>query len=472
VKNIIFPVILAGGSGTRLWPMSREKHPKQFIPLIEGRSLFQETCLRFSNRTIFAYPTIVTHEEHRFLVRDQLQTIGITDAYIITEPFAKNTAAACLSGAYFLQNKVGDVPIIFTPADHIITKEEVLFSSLKNAMPYILTGSLCVFGINPSSPHTGYGYITKGEELSTGIRRPTRFIEKPDKGVALDLIREGAFWNSGLYFCTPKTLETEAKLYLTETEKILSSFFSNKKESTSGFQMIDKETYSIISPISIDKGIAEKTTKIILAETTIVWSDLGSFISLHEHFPKNEDGNVIHGDSVTIRTKNSYIESTSRLVAVLGLENVGVVETPNATLVFNLKESESIREIVKLLSEAKRDEIITHTVVHRPWGNYEILKKDMSFQSKKITVLPGGELSLQRHKRRAEHWVVVEGIATVTKNTDVFELHKNESTFLPMGTIHRLQNKHTEPLHLIEVQTGDYFGEDDIERFEDTYGRL
>ena len=472
MKNLIYPVILAGGSGTRLWPRSRERSPKQFIPLIDGKSLFQETCLRFSDDTMFGHITVITHEEHRFLVRDQLKELMIDDAIIITEPMAKNTTAACLSGAHFLLNTVGDVPILFTPADHIIKDEQHLFTALEHALPFVRNGSVCIFGITPSSPHTGYGYIIGKETLAEGILGSITFIEKPSKEKAEELLAEGALWNSGLYFCAASTLAAEASLYTGITNSVVRTFFSKNTRVSNGFLMIDKDTYQELDPISIDKGITELSKNLILAPTTIQWSDLGSWSSLYEHFEKNEHGNVVRGDTVVIDTKNSYIESDKRLVTVLGLENVGVVETDDAVLVFSLPHSEHIKKIVTSLVNNKRQETIVHTTVHRPWGQYTILGDDTHFKSKKIIVMPGAELSLQRHKRRAEHWIVVKGIATVTRDTEVFELKENESTFLPMGSMHRLQNKHDEILSLIEVQTGDYFGEDDIERFEDTYGRV
>ncbi len=472
MKNSIYPVILAGGSGTRLWPRSREKSPKQFIPLIEGRSLFQETCLRFADRDMFAFPTIVTHEEHRFLVRDQLRDLGITDAKIITEPIAKNTLSACLSAAHFLKNTVGNVPIVFSPADHIISDEQYLFHAFKNALPFVLDGAICIFGIKPTAPHTGYGYITKGNTLGEKIYKPLLFIEKPEKEKAMELIQEGSLWNSGLYFCTPTTLEEEAKNHAPITQKIVQTLFSTLKENTHGFHAIPHEIYNPIIPVSIDKGITEHSNKIIIAEINIIWNDLGSWKSLHEHFDKNNDGNVIRGDTVALQTKNSYIESTSRLVTVFGVEDTGIIETPDAVLVFSMKESESVKKIVEKLNETKRNELDIHTVVQKPWGEYEVLGDEEHYKVKKLTVYPGsGGLSIQRHKRRAEHWIVVSGIATVDLDDKVFELKKNESIFIPMGSLHRLQNKHREVLNLIEVQTGDYFGEDDIERFGDTYGR-
>ncbi len=472
MSNLIYPVILAGGSGTRLWPRSREKSPKQFIPLIDGKSLFQETCLRFSDRKMFAFPTIITHEEHRFLVRDQLQKIGITDAKIITEPVAKNTLAACLSASNFLKNTHGNVPILFTPADHIVSNEIYLHKALINALPFVKEDAICIFGIKPSSPHTGYGYIAKGRAISEGIYKPSIFIEKPEKEKAIELMKNGALWNSGLYFCTPETLEQEAIKYTPELQKTLQDHFLTIKENSHGFNTISKEIYNPITPISIDKGITEYSDKIIIAELAIEWNDLGSWKSLYEHFDKNNHGNVVRGDTLALETKNSYIESTSRLVTVLGVEDIGVIETADAVLVFNLKKSESIKKIVETLNETKRTELDVHTIVQKPWGEYEVLGDENHYKAKKLTVYPGsGGLSIQRHKRRAEHWIVVSGTATVTLDDKVFILQKNESIFIPMGSLHRLQNNHSEVLQLIEVQTGDYFGEDDIERFGDTYGR-
>jgi mannose-1-phosphate guanylyltransferase/mannose-6-phosphate isomerase len=470
--SLIYPLILAGGSGTRLWPRSREKSPKQFIPLINGKSLFQETCVRFKDTSLFASLTIITHEEHRFLVRDQLLELGITNASIVTEPIAKNTLAACLAGAYSIEKKAGNVPILIAPSDHIIGEEHHLFEALRRALPHVLGGSMCIFGISPTSPHTGYGYIRKGKKIDEEIYVPTMFVEKPDKEKAAVLIAEDAVWNSGMYFCRIQTLEEEARLYTKEIQDILTTYFSKNPQEKNNFLMIPKEVYSPIVPISIDKGITEFTKKIIVATLPIIWSDLGSWSSLHDHFEKTDDGNVLRGDIVALDTKNSYIESTSRLVSVVGIENTGVIETADAVLVFPLNQSESIKKIVATLSENNRQELIVHTNVHRPWGHYHVLSNDTNHQAKKITVLPGAELSLQRHRQRAEHWIVIQGIATVTKDSDVFLLKKNESTFIPMGTIHRLQNKHDEVLVLIEIQTGEYFGEDDIERFSDTYGRI
>lgn len=467
----IYPVILAGGSGTRLWPRSREKYPKQFIKLLGGMSLFQETCKRFPEGGNFSFLTVITNAEYRFLVRDQLREMGITNAYIITEPVQKNTAAACLVGARFLYELAGNVPVLFTPADQFISGVEELMTAVKKILPFVVKGSLVLFGIAPRSPHTGYGYVVSTKSLQKDILTESFFVEKPTAEKAQDLLKEGALWNSGIYFCLTKTLLNEADKYIPASGRVLSAFTSTRANEH-GFLEVPQILYRELESISIDKAITERTDKIVVVRTKIEWRDLGSWTSLYEHHEKDADGNVIRGDVIALNMNDSYIESTSRLVSVFGLRDVSVIETPDAVLVFPLKEGELIKKLVGRLATSKREELVTHSQVHRPWGQYEILGKSDKFQSKKITVLPGAELSLQRHKRRAEHWIVVSGTATVTKDEDVFLLHQNESTYISPGTIHRLQNKTGEVLELIEVQTGSYFGEDDIERLNDKYGRV
>lgn len=471
-KELIYPVILAGGSGTRLWPRSREKDPKQFIRLIDGKTLFQITCKRFSNKKLFAPLTIVTHEEHRFSVRDQLHEIGIKNATIITEPATKNTLTACLLAAFFLFKKVGNVPILFSPADHFIKDDALLYKVIAKTKKIVTAGNICLFGIPPTHPHTGYGYIVP-DKASKGVAvKPLAFVEKPSKKKAMKMISSGAFWNSGIYFSTAETLIKEASLYTPHLHQVFDTKLSIEKNTFGDFYVIDSNMYSPIHAISIDKGIAEKSSKLLLAVTNISWNDLGSWSALYSHFKKDEHGNIIKGDVVSIDTKNSYIESNSRLVATLGLKHIGVIETRDATLIFSLKEGEKVKKIVSELSRKNREEVITNTVVHRPWGTYEILGKSKNYQSKKLVVLPGAGASLQSHAKRAEHWVVVSGTATVTINNKKFQLKENQSTFIPIGAKHRVENNTKKLLTIIEVQTGTYFGEDDIKRYTDKYGRI
>lgn len=469
MKSNIHPVILAGGSGTRLWPRSREKHPKQFIALVGEKSLFQITCMRFADRA-YAPLTIVTHEQYRFLVRDQLHEIGIHDAVIITEPTQKNTAAACLAAAKLINRHYGNVPLLFTPADLLISEEEKLFVAINKALRYVLDGKLCLFGIEPRSAHPGYGYMVSKTTLDTDIFTDVSFVEKPPQEEAERLILQGACWNSGIYFCTSTTLIEECKKYIDEHEKAL-SFMGEITPSEHGYYHIPLSLYEPLTSISIDKAVTEQTNTIVVIKTKIIWRDLGSWMSLYEHFPKNDKGNVTRGDVVLLNTSNSYIESNSKLVSVFGLTNIGLIETSDAILIFPLTSGEGVKEMVSELAKAGRDEISTHSRVHRPWGYYDILAKGDGFQSKKITVLPGAQLSLQRHKHRAEHWVVVTGTAIVTRGEEILELKKNESIYISPGMMHRLQNHSDTMLELIEVQTGDYLGEDDIERFDDKYGR-
>ena len=472
MDNKIFPVILAGGTGTRLWPQSRQKYPKQFIKIIDNISLFQTTCLRFSHSDLFAPLTIITHEDYKFILRDQLRELHIENATIITEPVAKNTAAACLYAAKFLLESKGDVPIIFTPADHLIEGDKYLLTSIQNALPLAREGFLCLFGIHPTSAHSGYGYIIKGQQLAEKGFKGEMFVEKPDTQSAQKFIDQGAYWNSGVYFCLASTLIEETKIHALQLHERIMSIPSLSLRSAHGFYEIPIDHYKEVDSISIDHAITESTQKKVVFDTPIKWRDLGSWSSLYEQFQKNEEYNVLRGDTITLDTTGSYIESNSRLVATYGIENMAIIETPDAVLVFPIRKSESLKQLVEKIKESNRQELITHTTVYRPWGSYEILGKGENFQTKRIHVLPGAELSLQRHQRRAEHWVVISGTATVTKDNEILELRENESTYIPMGTIHRLKNNTDSPVSLIETQTGTYFGEDDIERLSDVYGRM
>lgn len=467
----IYPVILAGGSGTRLWPQSRESYPKQFIIIDGARSLFQEACLRFSQRHIFAAPTIVTHENYRFLVRDQLQAINITDATIITEPTAKNTTIACLVATSFIKRTYGNVPMLFTPADHITSREAILFESMLQALPLVMDGSLCIFGIPPTGPHSGYGYIIPGERIIGPVMRVISFVEKPIEDEARAYIAKGALWNSGLYMCTPEALLRATALYAPEFSKEHYDVFALPPQKVYDCYMIPPSRYEHIPSIAIDKAITEKARNLIVVRTAMNWKDLGSWEAVYEQREKDISGNVLRGDTIAIHTKNSHIESTSRLVTAYGLDEIGIIETKDAVFVFPLHAQDAVKHITHTLQDKKRKELTTHTYVHRPWGSYDVLGDGPGFQSKKITILPGGKLSLQRHTYRSEHWVVISGTATVQRGDEVYDLHANESTYIPARTIHQLHNTTTEPCVIIEVQTGTYFGEDDIERLSDSYGR-
>jgi mannose-1-phosphate guanylyltransferase/mannose-6-phosphate isomerase len=468
----IHPVILAGGSGTRLWPLSRAKYPKQFIPFINQRSLFQEACLRFKDEDMFTTPLIVTHEEYRFLVLEQLQQIGLGNAEIIIEPVAKNTAASFLTAALYLQKKEGDVPLLISPSDHLTDNDEDFIESIKAALPFVISGKISVFGITPTYPHPGYGYIIRGEKLSDKVYVSSTFIEKPSTEKAQEMIeKDKALWNSGVYCVTTQTLIQEMQLHAKNlSEQVLNAFL--KIEKVYDYLALPKNLYEKVESMPSDKAISEKSKNMIITQTSVTWTDLGSWSAVYQQLSKDENGNVVRGDVVTLNTKNSYIESTNRLVTTYGLKDIGIIETKDAVAVFPLHESDNVKLLVQELEKKSREEILTHTVVKRPWGEYEILDVKENYQLKRLTVYPGGSSSLQRHSKRSEHWLIIEGTATVTKNTEIVELKPDDTIYIPVGSLHKIENKTDKLVTLIETQTGTYFGEDDIERLDDKYGRL
>ncbi len=468
----IHPVILAGGSGTRLWPLSRAKYPKQFIPFIDKRSLFQEACLRFSDSDVFALPLIITHEEYRFLVLEQLQEIGLGNAEIIIEPASKNTAAASLVAALHLQTKEGNVPLLISPADHLTDNNADFIDSIKAALPFVMAGNISVFGIIPTYPHPGYGYLIRGAKLAEKVYECRSFVEKPSTEKAQELIeKEKALWNSGVYCVASQTLIEEMQLHAKSLSEEVRNAFT-KMEKVYDYLALPKELYGKVESESLDKAVSEKSDKMIIAETSVVWTDLGSWSAVHKQLPKDTDGNVSRGDVVTLNTQNSYIESTNRLVTAYGLKNIGIIETKDAVAIFPLNESDNVKLLVQELKKKSREEILTHTVVKRPWGEYEILDVKENYQLKRLTVYPGGSSSLQRHSKRSEHWLIIDGVASVTKNTETFELKPDDTIYIPVGSLHKIENKTDKLVTLIETQTGTYFGEDDIERLDDKYGRL
>ena len=359
METKIRPVILAGGSGTRLWPLSRVKNPKQFIPFINGRSLFQETCLRFSDMELFTAPLIVTHEEYIKTVQEQLEELGIISAEIIIEPTARNTAPACLVSALYLEKHEGSVPMIITPADHLTSNDEDLMHSIREASAHVHTGKIGVFGIRPTHPNPGFGYIIRGNKLSDRTSHLSLFIEKPPKEKAEELISEhDALWNSGLYFMTNETLIQEASLHAKEMLE-LSKEIVRGLEKKENLGYIDGTLYDQIESISIDKAISEKSDKLVVIETFIGWTDLGSWSSVHKEFEKDENGTIRRGDVIAINTENSYLESTHRLVTVYGLNDIAVIETKDAVAVFPLSESDNVKLIVQELDRNKREETIS-----------------------------------------------------------------------------------------------------------------
>ncbi len=469
----VHPVILSGGAGTRLWPVSRASFPKQLMPLLSERSLLQETVLRLGSDHGFARPVIACNDEHRFLVGEQLREIGVRAEAILVEPVGRNTAPAVAAAALAIAAKDPEAVILMSPSDHYVAKPAALHDAVAKALPAARAGYLVTFGIPPARPETGYGYIETGEPLNEApaCLRVRRFVEKPDAAAAERLAASGThLWNSGLLMFAARHFLAELRRFEPELVAHVETALKNAKADLD-FLRLDADAFAAARSISVDYAVLERTPKSAVVPVEMGWTDVGSWSSLWEIAPKDADGNVILGDAMAIDVKNSYIRGDSRLVAVLGLEGVMVVDTADAVLVMARDRAQDLRRVVDRIERDGRSEHLRHRRVLRPWGSYEQVDAGSRFQVKRLVVKPGGRLSLQRHAQRAEHWVVVRGTARVTRDRDVFDLVANQSTYIPLGAAHRLENPGEEPLHLIEVQSGDYLGEDDIVRIDDIYGR-
>ena len=476
----ITPVILCGGSGARLWPLSRSSFPKQFITLTDSESLFQKAINRIKKIKGPDYnindPLVVTNEEHRFIALEQLNELNHISAKLLLEPVGKNTAPALTMAAMQALKDQEDSILVVTPADQIIRDSNAFSEALKKSISTATNNNLVTLGLVPDKAETGYGYIkynqTKGNFDEFDV---LEFVEKPSKNKAKEYIDSKKYlWNSGMFVVGAKFwLETIKSLRFDIFQQTLNAFESMTKDNH--FFRPNKQTFSKIPSESIDYAVIEKCNsaniplKVVLLETS--WNDLGSWDSLWSFEDKNEKGNVLKGDIIAEDTKNSIIHSSHRLVGVVGLENVAIIETADAVLVANRKNSQGVKDIVTNLDNQKRLEGIYHSKVHRPWGWYMTIDEGVNFKVKRIQVNPGASLSLQKHSKRAEHWVVVKGTAKVTRGKKEIILEKNESTFIPLGELHRLANPKKIPLEIIEVQSGNYLGEDDIERIDDQYGR-
>ncbi|VAW40842.1 Mannose-1-phosphate guanylyltransferase / Mannose-6-phosphate isomerase [hydrothermal vent metagenome] len=464
----IQPVILAGGSGSRLWPLSRELYPKQLINLIGNRSLLQETLARVNGLDNILPPIVVAGEEHRFLTKTQLEELDLFPAYhLLLEPIGRNTAPAICGAALYARQHGGEAAVLLVlPADHLITAPAAFETAVVKAVRLAENGRLATFGIVPDGPETGYGYIARGE--GDQVRS---FVEKPDLATAKQYVASGEyFWNSGMFAFSVATFLAEltehAPAIVTQMTKAV-----DKGRTDGVFFRFEKTAMQRCPNDSIDYALMEKTGRAAVVKADMGWSDIGSWLALWRASVKDEQGNVVAGDVILEDVKNSLIHSDGSLVAAVGLRDTMVVETADAVLVAPLSRSQEVKKIVNKLKQRKRDEFHIHKTVYRPWGSYTTLELHERFQIKRITVNPAAKLSLQMHHHRHEHWVVVSGTAQVTNGGQVIPLYENQSTYIPAGTRHRLENPGTIPLELIEIQIGSYLGEDDIVRFDDVYGR-
>lgn len=471
-NSLVYPIILSGGAGTRLWPLSRALYPKQLLSLTSSETLLQMAAQRVKGAA-FEAPILVANDDHRFIISDQLRQIGVTPKTIILEPEGRNTAPAIALAALHVMSKNPEGIMLIMPSDHIITHEQAFHQALRQAVAAAQDGAILTFGIRPTSPETGYGYIHMGAGLpgQTEVHQVSRFVEKPNKETAQSYLKSGDYvWNSGIFVFRACDIIKEMSQYVPDVVEAATAAMA-KAQVDGVFLRPDKAAFVQSPSISIDYAVMEKTKCAGVVPVDMGWSDVGSWGALWDISGKDADGNAFKGDVLSSDAKNCFVRSNGPVVALAGVEDLVVIATPDAVLVTCRDRSQDVKLIVDQLKNMGRDEHIAHTIVHRPWGTYQTTDSGERFQTKRIVVNPGEKLSLQKHHHRAEHWIVVQGTARVTRGDEVLDIHENESTFIPIGVLHRLENPGKIPLHLIEVQSGSYLGEDDIVRFEDNYGR-
>ena len=472
-SDTIVPVILSGGSGTRLWPVSRESFPKQLWPLISANTLLQETALRAHDPARFAPPVIVCNQEHRFLIAEQLRAANIASSRILLEPVGRNSAPAIAAAAILVAETAPDAVLWLLAADHAIGDTAALHENLATAAKAARTGRIVTFGMRPTTPETGYGYIALGAPLADapGAYAVAEFVEKPDAGRAEKLSTDGRhLWNSGMFVFTARTLLEELETHAPDVLSAVRKAMAERREDLD-FIRLGESAFTACPSISLDYAVAERTSRAAVVPADIGWSDVGSWGALWELGAKDEQGNVAMGDVLLEAAHNCYVRSDGMLAAVVGLDDAVVVVTEDAVLAMHRGHAQDVKKVVDRLKAAGRHEAVAHNRMYRPWGFYETLILGDRFQVKRIVVTPGCKLSLQKHFHRAEHWVVVNGSAVVTRDNETMLIRENESIYLPLGCVHRLENPGKIPLALIEVQSGAYLGEDDIVRMNDDYNR-
>ncbi|WP_406239771.1 mannose-1-phosphate guanylyltransferase/mannose-6-phosphate isomerase [Acetobacter orientalis] len=468
----VIPVILSGGTGSRLWPVSRSSYPKQFWPLLTQHTLLQETALR-AQKAQCAAPIVICNAEHRFIIAEQLREIGISDARIVLEPVGRNSAPAIAAAAFLVAETTPDAVLWVMAADAAITDDKPLQDALAKAEAAAQAGRIVTFGIKPRRPETGYGYIECGQPLGDipGVFDVSRFIEKPQEQDVRALVADSRYlWNSGMFVAQAKTFLTETEQYAPEVYQCVKQAVQARKRDID-FERLDVDTFSRSPDISVDYALIEHTDRIAVVPGDFGWSDIGSWDALWEISPKDDDNNVAVGDVLLDKSRNCYVRSDGALTTVVGVEDLVVVVTRDAVMIVHRDRTQDVKKIVSRLNEAGRPEAVSHNRSYRPWGFYEGLIQGDRFQVKRIVVEPGHKLSLQKHFHRAEHWIVVGGTALVTRDDEQMMVRENESVYLPLGSVHRLENPGRIPLTLIEVQSGPYLGEDDIVRMEDVYSR-
>lgn len=470
---MITPIIMAGGTGSRLWPLSRELYPKQFLTVMGEQSMLQQTVARLSGLEHKA-PVLICNEEHRFIAAEQIRIGGFEHSGIILEPVGRNTAPAiALAALQAVSNAAeGEEPILLVlAADHIIEDKDAFESAVQNALLFAQNDQLVTFGIVPTAPETGYGYIRAGKQNGHAFT-VSEFVEKPNLVTAQKYLSSGNYyWNSGMFLFKASCYLKELADFSPEILSICKQAIANPKQDLD-FVRVDKDIFETCPDDSVDYAIMEKSQNVMVVPMDAGWSDVGSFSSLWEVSAKDENNNVLKGDVISVDSTNNYIYAENKLVSTLGVDNLVIIETKDAILVANKDQVQNVKTIVKKLKSAGRTEYKIHREVYRPWGKYDSIDFGKRDQVKRITVKPGEKLSIQKHHHRSEHWIVVSGTANVLNGDKTILVTEDESTYIPLGTVHALENPGKIPLEMIEVQTGSYLGEDDIVRFEDRYGRV